>query len=221
MILVLQLSQMLNFPLLCISRMVRPGGRGRGGDAPPPPEYMAGMIQQFELNRQFMENMMAQFPRPNMNQEPTPVTLQDFMRLNPTIYRSSTQPLYADDWLRDITYELESANVAPASYVTFASFFLKGPAAQWWIATGVLCQLEQSSPGQTSKLLSVPASFLRESWTGRSENSAASPRATRLWKLISGSFWTCPAMLKRTLQLMLADRRNSEMDYKLTSSSHC
>ena len=112
--------------------MVRPGGRGSGGNAPPPPEYMAGMIQQFELNRQFMENMMAQFPRPNMDQQPTPVTLQDFMRLNPTVYRSSTQPLDADDWLRDITYEMESADVAPASYVTFASFFLKGPAAQWW-----------------------------------------------------------------------------------------
>ena len=66
--------------------MVRPGGHGRGGNAPPPPEYMAGMIQQLEMNRQFMENMMAQFPRPNMNQQPTPVTLQDFMRLNPTMY---------------------------------------------------------------------------------------------------------------------------------------
>ena len=112
--------------------MVRPGGRGRGGNAPPPPEYMAGMMQQFELNRQFMENIMAQFPRPNMNQQPAQVTLQDFMRLNPTVYRSSTQPLDADDWLRDITYEMESADVAPTSYVTFASFFLKGPAAQWW-----------------------------------------------------------------------------------------
>ncbi|XP_044428647.1 uncharacterized protein [Triticum aestivum] len=67
-----------------------------------------------------------------MNQQPTQVTLQDFMRLNPTVYRSSTQPLDADDWLYDITYEMESADVAPASYVTFASFFLKGPAAQWW-----------------------------------------------------------------------------------------
>ena len=27
---------------------------------------------------------------------------------------------------------MESANVAPASYVTFATFHLKGPAAQWW-----------------------------------------------------------------------------------------
>ena len=62
-------------PLLYISRMVRPGGHGRGGNLPPPPEYMAGMIQQLAMNRQFMENMMAQFPRPNMNQQPTQVTL--------------------------------------------------------------------------------------------------------------------------------------------------
>ena len=53
--------QILNaeLPLLNISRMVRPGGRGRGGNAPPPPEYMDGMIQQLEMNHQFMENMMA------------------------------------------------------------------------------------------------------------------------------------------------------------------
>ena len=88
---------MLNYPLLHVSRMVRPTGRGRGANDPPPPEFFAEMMQQFELNHQFMEGMMAQFPRPNMNQQPTLVTLQDFMRLNPTIYRSSTQPLDADD----------------------------------------------------------------------------------------------------------------------------
>ena len=90
--------QMLNaeLPLLHVSRMVRPGGRGRGGNAAPPPEFVAGMMQQFELNRQFMEGVMAQFPRPNMNQQPPPVTLQDFAQLNPVVYRSSTQPLDAD-----------------------------------------------------------------------------------------------------------------------------
>src|SRR4051812_6450376 len=132
MILVFANFSNTEIPLLYISRMVRLGGRGRGGNTPPPPEYMAGMIQQLEMNRQFMENMTAQFPRPNMNQQPAQVTLQDFMRLNPTLYCSSTQPLDADDWLHDITYEMESADVAPARYVTFASFFLKGPAAQWW-----------------------------------------------------------------------------------------
>ena len=50
---------MLNYPLLYVSRMVRPAGRGRGGNDLPPPEFFAGMMQQFELNRQFMEGMMA------------------------------------------------------------------------------------------------------------------------------------------------------------------
>ena len=54
------------------------------------------------------------------------------MRLNPAIFRNSANPLDADDWLCDITFEMESANVAPANYVTFAAYHLKGPAAQWW-----------------------------------------------------------------------------------------
>ena len=56
--------------LLNFSRMVRPDGRGRGrggNDPPPPPDYMAAMMQQFELNRQFMENIMAQFPQQNQH----------------------------------------------------------------------------------------------------------------------------------------------------------
>jgi hypothetical protein len=115
--------------------MVRPGGRGRGHAAnnPPPPDYMAAMMQQFELNRQFMTNIMAQFPHQNnQNQNPASITLSEFVRLNPTIFRNSEQPLDADDWLRDITHEMESASVAPDNLVTFASYFLKGPAAQWW-----------------------------------------------------------------------------------------
>jgi hypothetical protein len=42
---------LLNYPLLILSRMVRPGGRGRAPERPPPPDYMAAMMQQFELNR--------------------------------------------------------------------------------------------------------------------------------------------------------------------------
>ena len=112
------------------------GGRGRGRGAnepPPPPDYMAAMMQQFELNRQFMENVMAQFPQPNQNghhHQHATVTLHDFNRLNPTMFRNTVQPLDADDWLRDITHELESANVDPADYVNFASYHLKGAAAQ-------------------------------------------------------------------------------------------
>ena len=121
-------------PLLNFSRMVRPNarGRGRGANAPPPPDYMAGMMQQFELNRQFMQGIMNQFPNQNAHQQQGTISLQDFVRLNPVSYRNSANPLDADDWLRDITYEMESARVAPADLVTFATYFLKGPAAQWW-----------------------------------------------------------------------------------------
>src|SRR3954465_167317 len=114
------------------------GGRGRGragNEPPPPPDYMAAMMQQFELNRQFMENVMAQFPQPNQHghhHQHATVTLHDFTRLNPTMFRNTVQPLDADDWLRDITHELESANVDPADYVNFASYHLKGAATQWW-----------------------------------------------------------------------------------------
>ena len=79
-----------------------------------------------------MVRVMTQFPCPNMNHQPALVTLQYFARLNPVIYRSSTQPLDADDWLCDITFELESADVAPSNYVTFAAYLFKGPVAQWW-----------------------------------------------------------------------------------------
>jgi hypothetical protein len=61
---------------------------------------MAAMMQQFEMNRQFMIGIMAQFPHQNQNaqgQQPLPITLQEFVRLNPTVYRNSEQPLDADD----------------------------------------------------------------------------------------------------------------------------
>src|SRR4051812_18044970 len=54
------------------------------------------------------------------------------MRLNPPLFHQPEQPLDADDWLRDITRQLEFANVSAADYVNFASYFLRGPAAQWW-----------------------------------------------------------------------------------------
>jgi hypothetical protein len=119
--------------------MVRPGGRGRGrgraAEQPPPPDYMAAMMKQFKMNRQFMVGIMAQFPNQNQNaqnQYPAAITLQEFVCLSPTIFCNSEQPLDADDWLRDITFEMESANVASANLVTFAAYFLKGSAAQWW-----------------------------------------------------------------------------------------
>src|SRR3954462_2631672 len=103
-------------------------------DDPPPPPYFAALMQQFELNReqfdlnrQFMAGVMAQLPNRN-----APITLQEFVRLKPSVFRSSANPMDADDWLREIAVQMESAVVAPDCFVTFATYHLRGPAAQWW-----------------------------------------------------------------------------------------
>ena len=82
-------------------------------DDPPPPPYMAALVQQFELNReqfdlnhQFMAGVMAQLPNLNAHQQPAPITLQEFVRLNPSVFCSSANPMDADDWLRDIAFQM-------------------------------------------------------------------------------------------------------------------
>ena len=74
----------------------------RMADDPPPPPYIAAMMQQFELNRQFMTGVMAQFPNQNAHQQPAPTTLPKFVRLNPSIFSNSTNSMDVYDWLRDI-----------------------------------------------------------------------------------------------------------------------
>src|SRR3954470_23495650 len=96
-------------------------------DDPPPPPYLAAMMEQFDLNRRFMAGVMAQLPNHN-----APITLEEFVRLNPSVFRSSANPMDVDDWLREIAVQMESAAVAPDGFVTFATYHLRGPAAQWW-----------------------------------------------------------------------------------------
>src|ERR1041385_7489707 len=118
-------------PLLNSSRMA---GRG-ANDPPPPPDYMAAVMQQFQMNQVFMQGVIDQLQNQNQNQnqhqnQPPVVTLRDFMRLKPPIFHQPEQPLDSDDWLRDITRQLEFAGVHAADYLNFVSYFLRGPAAQ-------------------------------------------------------------------------------------------
>src|SRR3990170_3776243 len=105
---------------------------GNNPPQPPPPDYMAAMMHQFELHRQFMQGVIDQFPRPNGHHQPATITLSEFVRLNPVTFYNATNPLDADDWLHDIFFEMESAAVPRLNYLTFATYFLKGPVAQWW-----------------------------------------------------------------------------------------
>src|ERR1044071_5401617 len=100
-------------PMSNSSRMAGCGGRGRGrgaNDPPPPPDYMVAMMQQFQLNQVFMQGVIDQLQNQNQNHHnnhQNGVDLQGFMRLSPPTFPLPEQPLEADDWLRDVTRQLE------------------------------------------------------------------------------------------------------------------
>ena len=69
----------------------------------------------------------------NNNNNPPPVdNLARFLRLQPPVFFSSTEPIVADDWLRKIGRELTTAGWTDAEKVCFAAQQLDGPAASWW-----------------------------------------------------------------------------------------
>src|SRR4051812_46338711 len=69
----------------------------------------------------------------NNNNNPPPVdNLARFLRLQPPMFSSSTEPIVADDWLRRIGRELTTAGCTDAEKVRFAPHQLDGPAASWW-----------------------------------------------------------------------------------------
>ena len=64
---------------------------------------------------------------------PPPVDhLARFLRLNPSVFSSSTEPIVADDWLRKIERELTTTGCTDAERVRFAAHQLDGPATSWW-----------------------------------------------------------------------------------------
>src|SRR3954463_3848924 len=72
-------------PLLNFNRMAGHGGSGRGrgaNDPPSPPDYMAAMMQQFQLNQVFMQGVIDQLQNQNQNHHnnhQNGVDLQGFM----------------------------------------------------------------------------------------------------------------------------------------------
>src|SRR3954468_14158860 len=70
----------------------------------------------------------------NNNNNPPPVdNLARFLRLQPPVFSSSTEPIVADDWLRRIGKELTTVGCIDAEKVRFATHQLDGPAASWWV----------------------------------------------------------------------------------------
>ena len=94
-----------------------------------PPEITQLIQQQNALMQVLVQNQGNN----NNNPPPPPVDhLARFLRLNPPVFSSSTQPIVADDWLCKVGRELTTAGCTDAERVCFAAHQLDGPAASWW-----------------------------------------------------------------------------------------
>ena len=98
-----------------------------------PPE-LTQLIQQQNTLMQLLVQNQNQGNNNNNNPPPPPPVdhLARFLRLNPPVFSSSTEPIVADDWLRKIGRELTTAGCTDAERVRFATHQLDAPAASWW-----------------------------------------------------------------------------------------
>ena len=94
-----------------------------------PPE-LTKLIQ----NQNALMQLLIQNQNQNNNNPPPPPPVDNltrFLRLNPPVFSSSTEPIVADDWLRKIGRELTTAGCTNTEKVRFAAHQLDGPAASW------------------------------------------------------------------------------------------
>src|SRR3954465_2752239 len=106
--------------------------RNRNDDEPPPPPSAAEILMEAERNRRDQTRLLELIEQNTAHHRNVVVSIQDFILLKPPIFRCSSEPLEADDWLRSIERKLDTAHVAPHDRVIFAVYFLEGAAAEWW-----------------------------------------------------------------------------------------
>ena len=91
-----------------------------------PPELTQLIQQENTLMQLLVQN------QGNNNNPPPLDNLARFLKLQPSVFSSSTEPIVADDWVRRIGRELTTAGCTDVEKVCFAAHQLDGPVASWW-----------------------------------------------------------------------------------------
>ena len=99
-----------------------------------PPELTQLIQQQNQLMQILVQNQNQGNNNNNNNNPPPPPVdhLARFLRLNPPVFSSSTEPIVADDWCRKVGRELTTVGCTDAERVRFAAHQLDGPATSLW-----------------------------------------------------------------------------------------
>ena len=95
--------------------------------------FLPELTQLIQQQNALMQ-MLIQNQNNNNNNPPPPPPVDNltrFLRLNPPVFSSSTEPIVADDWLRKVRRELATAGCTYEEKVHFAAHQLDGPVAYW------------------------------------------------------------------------------------------
>ena len=68
----------------------------------------------------------------SMNNGNVRVSIQEFLELKPRTFDASSEPMDADDWLREMDRALTVAHVADEDRVPYVTYLLRGQAMSWW-----------------------------------------------------------------------------------------
>ena len=116
-----------------------------------PPELTQLIQQQNQLMQMLVQNQQNNNNNPPPPPPPPVDHLARFLRLNPPVFSSSTEPIVADDWLCKIARELTTAGCTDVEKVKFAAHQLEGPAASLWenFTTTMILRVLQTDVRQT------------------------------------------------------------------------
>src|SRR3954464_3422205 len=106
--------------------------RNRNDDEPLPSPSAAEIMMEAGRNRRDQTRLLELIEQNTAHHHNVVVSIQDFILLNPPVFRCPSEPLEADDWLWSIERKLDTAHVAPDDRVIFAVYFLECAALQWW-----------------------------------------------------------------------------------------
>ncbi|XP_071678908.1 uncharacterized protein [Lolium perenne] len=112
------------------------------------PEVPAYVQQMMEAQAQLMQVVTQTIAQQNNNMQnnnnnnnpppppPPPPPEKDrltmFLRLNPSTFSNSPEPIVAHDWLRTINQKLDTIQAHGEEKVRFAAHHLEGPTSEWW-----------------------------------------------------------------------------------------
>jgi hypothetical protein len=97
---------------------------------------MQAQAQFFHMMTQMMSNNNNNHNNNNKAPPPPPPPHVDmltrFLKLWPSTFTSSSEPIAVDDWLRSVNKNLVTIGCTDAEKVRFAAHLLEGPTPSWW-----------------------------------------------------------------------------------------